>query len=237
MATARMAVAMPTTTTMTTDGSDRSLLRLLTWLSPAFPVGGFAYSGGLETAVREGHVRNAADLKGWLDAALQHGTFWTDAVLLAEAWHAGSQGERLTETAELARALAGSAERYVEITAQGDAFMAAAAPWCTPVAPLDRDMPYSVAVGTVAAAGGVGLHATLVAWLHAATSQLVSAAIRLSVLGQRDGMALMAEIEPAVLKTALRAESSTLDDLGSATVIADILSARHELPSTRLFRS
>lgn len=229
---------MLTTGTMTIEGSQRSLLRLMTWLSPAFPVGGFAYSGGLERAVQEGHVGDAATLKEWLNTALRHGALWTDAVLLAEAWHAGGPGDRLAETADLARALAGSAERYVEITAQGDAFLAAAAPWCAPtLAPLDRDMPYCVAVGMVASLGGVALHEALVAWLHAATSQLVSAAIRLGVLGQRDAMALLAQVEPALLETALAAEASTIDDIGSATVIADIMSARHELPSTRLFRS
>ena len=219
--------------TMTTD-----LLRLLTWLSPAFPVGGFAYSGGLEMAVREGHVTDAAGLGDWLETALGYGQFRNDAVLLAEAWHAHGDSARLAEVADLARALAGSAERYLEITAQGDAFIDAAIAWSPPsVEALERGTPYSVAVGSVAAANGVDLHATLVAWLHALVSQLVSAAIRLSVLGQREAMALLAEIEPVVLEAARQAQLSTLDDLGSASVIADILSSRHEHLHSRLFRS
>lgn len=225
------------TTIMTTDDPERSLLRLLTWLSPAFPVGGFAYSGGLEMAVREGHVTNAADLRDWLETALAHGQFRNDAVLLAEAWNARGDAERLAEVTDLARALAGSAERYLEISAQGDAFLDAATPWSPSVDALERETPYAVAVGVVAASNGVDLHPTLLAWLHALTSQLVSAAIRLGVLGQREAMALIAGLEPAVLDTARQAQSSTLDDLGSATVIADILSARHEHLHSRLFRS
>ena len=223
--------------TMTTT-DNQSLLRLMIWLSPAFPIGGFAYSGGLEAAVQEGRVGDTAELKEWLASAISHGQFHNDAVLLTEAWNAQGDVARLVEVADLARALAGSGERYLEVTAQGDAFLAAAAPWSninTEI--LGRETPYVVAVGVVAAANGVDLQDTLVAWLHASTSQLVSAAIRLSVLGQREAMALLAELEGAILDAARRSRNSTLDDLGSATVIADIMSARHEHLSSRLFRS
>jgi urease accessory protein len=231
-----MAMIITITTIMTTD--DQSLLRLMTWLSPAFPVGGFAYSGGLEAAVREGHVGDAADLREWLECAIDHGQFHNDAVLLAEAWNAYGDSARLADVTDLARALAGSAERYLEITAQGDAFVEAARPWSpTIIDVLERETPYAVAVGAVAAASQVDLRDTLVAWLHALTSQLVSAAIRLSVLGQREAMALLAELEPVILAAAGRARGSTLDDLGSSAVIADIMAARHEQLHSRLFRS
>jgi urease accessory protein len=224
------------TTIMTAD--NRSLLRLMTWLSPAFPVGGFAYSGGLETAVREGYVNDATELKEWLESAISRGQFHNDAVLLAEAWNADGDTARLIDVANLARALAGSAERHLEITAQGDAFVTAAAPWSPTIAEvLGREIPYAVAVGAIAAANGIGLQDTLVAWLHAATSQLVFAAIRLSVLGQREATALLAEFEGAILDAARQVGNSTLDDLGSATVVADIMSARREHLSSRLFRS
>ena len=106
--------------------------------------------------------------------------------------------------------------------------------------PVQRDdylLTVAIAVGAVAAASGVGLNATLVAWLHALASQFVSAAIRLGVLGQREAMALLQSLEPVILDTVGRVETSTLDDLGSAAVISDILSARHENLGVRLFRS
>ena len=231
-------MATDTTIIMITENTDQSLLRLLTWLSPAFPVGSFAYSGGLEAAVREGHVSNSADLGDWLEFTLGHGQAWNDAVLLAEAWNAAGDPGRLAEAADLARSLAGSAERYLESTAQGDAFTAAASPWLAHrIDGIELDTPYPVAVGAVAAASGVGLHATLVAWLHALCSQLISAGIRLSVLGQREAMALLHALEPAILETSGRAQTSTIDDLGSAAVISEILSARHETLGVRLFRS
>lgn len=228
-----------TITIITTTMTDRqSLLRLMTWLSPAFPVGGFAYSGGLEAAAREGHVSDAAELREWLESALSCGQFHSDAVLLTEAWNARGNVVRLAAVADLSRALAGSAERFLEMTAQGEAFLEAASPWLPEaLRTLGGQPAHAVAVGAVASASQVGLQDTLTAWLHAATSQSISAAIRLGVLGQRQAVLLLAELEPAILDAVQRVENSTLDDLGSGTIIIDIMSARHEQTHSRLFRS
>lgn len=214
------------------------LLRLMAWLSPAFPVGGFAYSGGLEAAVQAGHVSSAETLKDWLLTLLRNGSLRNDAVLLAEAYRSVADDERLREVAELATALAGSAERHVEISRQGGAFLAAADAWPGSVSDVLGDgTAYSVAVGAVAASNGVGLAETVAAFLHAAVSQLVSAAIRLGVLGQSRGVALLSALEEVVSEQAGKAASSTLEDLGSATLVADQMSLRHETQHSRLFLS
>jgi urease accessory protein len=217
------------------DQASQSLIRLMTWLSPAFPVGGFAYSGGLERAVHDGLVADADGLNIWLQTLMTSGAWWNDAVLLAEAWRSH---DNLAEVCELAEALAGSAERHLEIITQGEAFAAAAGAW--PDTVLDRlgdRPPYAVAVGAVAAAHGVALEQAIAAFLHALASQAVSAAIRLSVLGQKQGVAVLAGLEAIILQASANAARSTLDDLGSATVIADITAIRHETQYSRLFRS
>jgi urease accessory protein len=220
------------------DIDGQALIRLMTWLSPAFPVGGFAYSGGLERAVHDGLVDDATALAGWLKTLLGHGAWWNDAVLLAEAWRAVDDRHRLAAVAELAGALAGSAERHDEILTLGEAFAAAAAAWPHPVlAMLGERPPYAVAIGAVAAAHGIALEKTVAAFLHALTSQAVSAAIRLGVLGQKQGVATLASLETAVVGRSVEATGSTLDDLGSAAVIADLAAIRHETQHTRLFRS
>jgi urease accessory protein len=229
---------MAATTTMTTDNSGQSLIRLMTWMSPAFPTGGFAYSGGLERAVHDGLVADADELATWLDTLMTSGAWWNDAVLLAEAWNAQDDAERLTATIELAAALAGSAERLLEIIAQGEAFVIAAGAWPHAVLARLGDRPaYAVSVGAIAAAHGVALEPTIAAYLQAVTSQAISAAIRLSVLGQTQGVAVLAGLETRVLQTANKASCTTLDDLGSATVMADIAALRHETHYSRLFRS
>lgn len=99
---------------MSEDRGVAALLRLMAWMSPAFPVGGFSYSGGLEKAVEDRRVSDAAGLYGWVEVLLRSGSLWNDAVFLADAWRNGTDAVALKEAADLARALAGSAERYRE---------------------------------------------------------------------------------------------------------------------------
>jgi urease accessory protein len=214
------------------------LLRLMTWLSPAFPVGAFSYSGGLEQVVADGDVRDADTLRDWLESLLAHGNLWNDAVLFAEAHRAAGDAGRLAEVVELAEALAGSAERHRETMLQGEAFLAATASWPHAILEgLGGAAAYPVAVGAVAAAHGVAAEAGLAAYLHAVASNLVSVAIRCGVVGQRHGVAVLATLEARIAALAAAAARSTLDDLGSTTMRAEIASLRHETLPTRLFRS
>lgn len=230
-----MAMGTAITTIMTEAAA---LARLMTWLSPAFPVGAFAYSHGLERAIHDGLIRDRQSLREWLEALLEQGSAWNDAVLLAEAWRETSAGEEIIDVAELAEAMAGSRERHMETTLQGTAFVDAMSSWSgEPLAGTDRPIAYPVAVGSAAARHGVGLADTLTAYLHAFASNLVQACVRLVPLGQRDGVATLAGLEPVILRTAHRAATSMLDDLGSCTVRADILSMNHETQYSRVFRS
>ncbi|WP_320198352.1 urease accessory protein UreF [Agrobacterium sp. rho-13.3] len=223
---------------MTTKRNVDALLRLLAWMSPAFPIGAFSYSGGLESAVNDRRISSAADLHLWISIVLQRGTLWNDAVLLAEAWRSYEDARALAELGELAQALAGSAERHRETVLLGDAFVEAASAWPHDVFErLPKGATYPVSVGAIAAAHGVDLEDALAAHLHSGVSQFVSAGIRLGIAGQKDGVAILAHLETEIAEIANRASSSTLDDLGSATILADTASMRHEVQGTRLFRS
>ncbi len=216
----------------------RALLRLMAWLSPAFPIGGFAWSGGLERAVEDRLVRNARGLEDWLSTVLQHGSLWNDAVLFCEAWRQADKQGPLSEVAALGLALAGSAERFNETLSLGKAFIAAASAWPHPVFErLPANVPFPVAVGAVAAGHGLPSAPALAAFLHAAVSQAVSAGIRLSVAGQAEGVAIIARLEARIEDLSLRAASTGLEDLGGAAVQAEIASLRHETQHSRLFRS
>lgn len=227
-----------TTITMAERIDTQALLRLATWMSPAFPVGAFSYSNGLEQAVHDGHASDAESLRQWLEALLCHGSGWNDAVLLGEAYRAFDDPPRLASVIELAEAMATSRERHMEIMLQGEAFLAAARHWPHPV--LDRlgeGVAYPVAVGAVAGAHATGLELAIAAYLHASTSNAVSVAIRCGVTGQRDGVGLIAALEPVIGAVAHKAGAASLEDLGSATITADISSLRHETLHSRLFRS
>lgn len=221
------------------------MFRLMTWLSPSFPVGAFAYSSGIEWAVEAGDIVDAASLRNWLAAMIADGAGFCDAVFLAHAHRTASRNEAqpLAELCELAAAFVPSRERHLETTAQGRAFIdIAGATW--PCDALDHlraidpgAIAYPIAVGVVSAGHRVPLGATLHAFLHALTSNWISAAVRLVPLGQTDGQRMLASLEPLIHATAARAAGASLDDLGSATFRADIGSMRHESQYTRLFRS
>ena len=72
------------------EGEAAALYRLMTWLSPAFPVGAFSYSSGIEWAVEAGDIADAASLRDWLAAMLADGSGFCDGVFLAHAHRAAS---------------------------------------------------------------------------------------------------------------------------------------------------
>lgn len=234
----------PTTMAADDPGATRALLHV--WLSPAFPVGAFAYSHGLEQAVERGWVSDLATLQAWLEDLVIHGSLGNDLMLLAAAWRATRDGDgaELREVAELSVALQPSAERHLEATQQGRSFIGAmVSAWpCPAVDALAMllgaiDVGYPVAVGSATQGHGVPLDDTLTAYALAAVSNSASAAIRLSIIGQMDGQRVVAALVPAIDMAVQRASRSSLDDLGSATVRADIASLAHETQYSRLFRS
>ncbi len=216
-----------------------AFLRLLTWLSPAFPTGGFAYSHGLEWAVESGDARSTAGLIGWLVDILEQGSGRTDAILLRHAHRAASDAQALAEVVELAAALPSGRERWLETTAQGRAFLAAARAWPSPVLTLleGQDVAYPVAVGAVSAAHGVSEDRATLGFLHAFCANLVSAAVRIIPLGQQAGLRVMAALEPILLGSCQLTAHSTLDDIGSGAIRADLAAMHHETQYTRLFRT
>jgi urease accessory protein len=222
-----------------------ALYRLMTWLSPAFPVGAFSYSSGIEWAVEAGDIVDAASLRDWLASMLADGSGFCDGVFLAQTHRAASSGDHaaLREVAELATAFVPSRERQLETSSQGRAFIEIArTAWnCdgldSMIAACDSTIIYPVAVGLVSAAHAIPLASTMHAFFHALASNWISAGARLVPLGQTDSQRVLALLEPVVVATGHRALHASLDDLGSATFRADLASMRHETQYTRLFRS
>lgn len=241
-----------TGTAMTEPVSLPALYRLLAFLSPAFPIGAFTYSHGLEQVIDRGGVSNSADLTAWLTDILRYGAGRSDAILLKESYQASLAGNRaaLSELRELGLALQPSKERYLETSAQGTAFMLAVRNSWQPEAdtpagelfsglagPDDDPWPYPVALGLVCAAHDIPLEAAITSCLHAFAANLVSVAVRAVPLGQTNGQSVLAGLEPVIFETAAKALECGLDDLGTSTFLADIASMAHETQYSRLFRS
>jgi urease accessory protein len=227
------------------DTNAAALYRLMAWLSPSYPVGAFSYSSGIEWAVESGDIKDADSLRRWLAVVIGEGGGFCDAVFFVQAYRslADTGDDALRNVAELAAAFAPSKERHLETTAQGAAFIAATrAAWPCPA--LDRlakawagPLAYPVAVAVAAAGHRIAVAPALHVFLHAVTANLISAGVRLIPLGQSDGQRVLAALEPVVEATARRALSTSLDDVGSAALRADLASMLHETQYTRLFRS
>lgn len=214
---------------MTTDG----LLTLVQWLSPAYPVGSFVWSHGLEQAIADGQVADAAGLQDWLGVVLTLGAGRGDAILLVAA-HRAPDDEVLAGIASLAAALAPSAERRAEALGQGAAFAATTrAVWGYAL----PDMAYPVAVGRAAAMAGLGAGDVAQVYLAAFVTALVQAAQRLMPLGQTEAHRIIRALAPLCAQVADEALGATLDDLGSAAFAVDIACMRHETLEPRIFRS
>jgi len=217
----------------------------MAWLSPAYPIGAFSYSGGLEWAVEAGDIKEAETLRRWLAVMLGEGSGFCDAVLFVHAHRASTAKDSaaLRAVAELAAAFVPSKERLLEMTAQGRAFLdATRAAWpCPALDSLEAAWPgpvaLPVAVGVSCAGHGIPCEPALQAFLQALTANWISAGVRLIPLGQTDGQRVLAALEPDVAAATQRALATPLDDIGSCTFRADIASMRHETQYTRLFRS
>lgn len=217
--------------------SATQLLKLMSWLSPVFPIGGFAYSAGLEQAVQTGHVSDQASLADWISVQITQGAQWNDIVLLVEAHRCLADKAKLEEVADLCLALCVGQQRLNETRGQGTSFLQAVSHWVGSEHFPDRNTPLPVAIGIAAAVEGIDVHLAVGAYLHAFVSNQLQCAIRLSVTGQDGAAKILARLEPLVEATAVRAAASTLEDLGAAAFIADIASMNHETLEPRLFLS
>lgn len=220
------------------------LTRLFSWLSPAFPIGGFAYSQGLERAIADGAIVSPLSLRSWIEGQLHSGPIRADAYFLAIAAQAIGRNDldAFLKARDLALALQVSSERHAEATEQARSFLTAAQAWPiatpAPIAQaLDAPLTLPVAVGAMIGLHAITLHHALCGFVNGVIGQQISVAVRLVPLGQTDGLKLLAGLEPQVATLALRAAGERLDDVMSVAYGIDIASLRHEDLTVRIFRS
>lgn len=236
-------MTMTTVTAMPMDSA--ALYRLMTWMSPSYPVGAFSYSHGLEWEVETGRVHDAESLISWLRDIIEYGGGRNDAILLAHAHEAARHGDdvALNEVSDYALAFAGTAERRMETAHQGRAFCDVTCPtWQSPtlarlMMTYTSPIAYPVAVGIAAVDHKIDLAPLLEAYVHAFIANLISAGVRLVPLGHSDGQRVSIAVEPFVARAAAQAIGGGLGQLMSTTIVADIGSMKHETQYTRLFRS
>ena len=217
--------------------------------SPAFPIGAFSYSHGIEAAIASGDVNDAATAHDWIETILLGGSGRNDAILMATASHAvtlhaarggqlaGGRNAEIEAINELAFALSSGAERAHEIRELGVNFTR----MTEQVYQLDigqsPPLAYPVVAGLAARPLRCELQLSLILFLQSFIGNLISVAVRAVPLGQSDGQIILARLMPAVAVLADEATTTPLDDIGGYTLLADPASILHETLETRIYRT
>jgi len=234
--------------TFTNNLSDASLLNLLTLLSPSFPVGGYAYSHGIEYAVERKEIKNEQDLCLWIEAILCRGTGRIDGVLFRITWQAVTDKNfnKLKWVVERGDIMRSTNETALESSSQGEAFLETVrGVWesekievvMSIIKETERKPTYAIAVAVVLAISGVPLRAALLAYFHSFSSNLVSAGVRLIPLGQSAGQRCIESIKPTINTSIRAALCDDFENVGTAAPIIELASMKHETQYSRLFRS
>ncbi len=213
------------------DIATEDFLTLTQWMSPSYPIGAFAYSHGLETAIDTGAVTDADDLANWVRDVLEFGGGKSDATFVAASYR---RPNATIEIDQMCRAFAASAERQKETDLQGAAFCdITQAVWDVEMS----NLTYPVAVGKAAAVRKLPIDAVLAAYLHAFVANLVSVGMRLIPLGQKEGHKLIKTLHPLCIDVATNASEGTIETLTSASFLTDIASMKHETQYSRIYRT
>ena len=210
--------------------TDSKLITVMQWLSPAFPIGGFAYSHGLEWAIDKGYVSNREELKKWISDLLEYGSLKNDAILIKLVL----QGSDPKEINELAMALCPASERLSETQLQGGAFCKIMREvWSLEI----DDLTLPIALALAAKNENIDQNLVLPAYLHSFCSNLISVAMRLIPIGQTDGQKTLRELSPLISDSVRAVAKSDKDDLGSACFLSDVSAMQHEYLQPRVFKT
>lgn len=210
--------------------TDSKLVTVMQWLSPAFPIGGFAYSHGLEWAINKGYVSNREELQKWISDLLEYGSLKNDAILIKLVL----QGSDPKEINELAMALCPASERLSETQLQGGAFCKIMREvWSLEI----DDLTLPIALALAAKNESIDQNLVVPAYLHSFCSNLISVAMRLIPIGQTDGQKTLRELSPLISDSVRAVAKSNKDDLGSACFLSDVSAMQHEYLQPRVFKT
>jgi urease accessory protein len=221
--------------------SPQALLRLCHLVSPALPVGAYAYSQGLEYAVQAGWVCDEASTLDWLQGLSRFGLGTHDLPLLLRLHAAWSSGEVAMVEAWNARLIAAreTSELRAEERHLGQALarvlveleLPEAQPW------FDRSVAYATMFSLAAVRWQIPARETLSGLLWSWTENQVLAAVKLVPLGQSAGQRLLRRLSDAIPDIVGEAMALPDEGIGVGVISQVLASALHESQYSRLFRS
>jgi urease accessory protein len=224
------------------DPKLNSLLSALHLASPALPVGGFAYSQGLEQAIEDRWVTDKEQAYAWirdgllLNLARQELPWWLHCYEAASQ----QQWDVLIDGNQQLSAMRETAELRLESVQMGYSMARLFAQW--PLAQVLVDLKgvtwsYPAAYASLAACTGVEKETALTAYLWSWVENQVLAAMKIVPLGQVEGQELLHRLKEDIPAACLVAQSIRITEAGSAAFGLALTSTRHETQYSRLFRS
>lgn len=202
-------------------------LRLTQILSPAFPIGSFAHSQGLESAIASGAVRDGVGMEAWVAAVISRGSGFADAVFLSMGRQPGADLAALADLYEAYIPASGRRLEAAELSRGFRALTDASA----------ADLPYVLVVAKETASIQVPEIEVLALYLQSLAMQLLSVAVRFMPMGQAEAQRILAALAPVIADAAQRASGAEEEALFTFTPGADIAAMAQEHMETRIFRS
>ena len=207
----------------------RDMMILQAWFSPAFPIGAFSYSHGLETAIQVGFIKDEVSLRSWITTLLQYGSGRNDGLFIKAAY------EGVEDTNALCLSLCAGKERCQETTELGKAFIKVVNE--SYQTNLPEGLAYPVAVGQAAQTLALDLNLTLQSYLQAFAANLISVGVRAIPIGQQSGQACLVGLFSVVDEVIAQVAEASLDELGSSALLSDLMAMKHEHSKPRIYRT
>jgi len=220
--------------------TDTALLRLLQLSSPALPVGGYAFSHGLEYAIDAGWLTGAQDVRDWLHTQLQVSQAGVDLPILYRMIEnlARHDMAALALSNDTLLACRETRELRLADTAMGEALLR-----LYPALGLSHHLPqvneptFLLLFVQAGYRWGIAPDDLAQAWLWSWLENQVAAATKLVPLGQSQAQQLLSELLATLPPLITRAGARTDAEPGACLPALAIASARHENQYSRLFRS
>jgi urease accessory protein len=227
---------------MNNKTSSMSVLRLWQLISPALPVGAYAYSQGLEYAIDAGWVNNRDDVENWIKGQLKHNLSHLDIPVLRNLYQAWQHKDlkAVEEWSQFLIASRESSELVAEDLHLGRALATLLHELDVPEAEqfkFSTTACYGVLLSLAAVHWGIPVGEIAQGYLWSWSENQVAAAIKLVPLGQTDGQKILsavAQVIPDAVAGGLELENTEIGMLAPGIAIA---SALHETQYSRLFRS
>lgn len=223
----------------------QALLHLLQLASPSLPIGAYSYSQGLEAALESGTVRDAESAKTWIAAALHQIVARFEAPVFWRLMQAFAERDADAVSAWNERFIAArdTAEFRAETIQMGYSLgkLAADLDICDPpllaILQAQRELPLPTALACAAVALNVPPAEALLGMLFSWAENQVLVCVKSVPLGQVAGQRLLLSLQPEIAQAAQTAQTLADDELSNWSPGLSLLSMRHEVQYSRLYRS